>query len=138
MDLEEYLYHHIPLSQAMGIKVVEASAASATLSVPLTPNINHKQTAFGGSLHAAAALACWIYLYNRLEGAPQAQIVIAKSTTEYKAPVTANFLMTCPAPDETTWQRFLKIYQAKGKGRITLCAETPGFCFQGEFALIKR
>ncbi|MFB3040360.1 MAG: YiiD C-terminal domain-containing protein, partial [Candidatus Poribacteria bacterium] len=64
--LEEYLHEHIPLSKAIGVKVVEADSAGVTLSAPLAPNINHRETVFGGSASAVAILAAWTLLYVRL------------------------------------------------------------------------
>jgi thioesterase domain-containing protein len=57
--LKEYLYQHIPLSQALGLEVIEASLENIVLGAPFLPNINHKHTVFGGSLHALSTLACW-------------------------------------------------------------------------------
>ena len=56
MNLEKYLHKHIPISSAMGVKVDVASSERVVLSAPFLNNINHKQTVFGGSLHAVATL----------------------------------------------------------------------------------
>ena len=52
--VEEYLHRHIPLSKAMGIQVVEASADGVVLGAQFEPNLNHQDTVFGGSASAAA------------------------------------------------------------------------------------
>lgn len=124
-QLTEYLYEHIPLSAAMGIKVVKANSHQVILSAPLSNNINHKKTVFGGSLHASATLACWSLLYLKLREAVKepVQIVIAKSEVMYCAPVETDFFVECAVPDEIAWCRFLKMLQTKKKGRIELFAQ---------------
>ena len=47
----------MPLSQAMQVTVVEASFQQVVLTAPLAPNINHRETVFGGSASAVAILA---------------------------------------------------------------------------------
>ena len=69
-ELQTYLHQHIPLSQAMQVTVVEASLQQVVLTVPLAPNINHRETVFGGSASAVANLAAWsmLHLGSRLRG----------------------------------------------------------------------
>src|SRR6266540_3523639 len=50
--LQKYLHDHIPLSKAMDVEVVEATDDGVTLAAPLAPNINHRETVFGGSASA--------------------------------------------------------------------------------------
>lgn len=58
-ELDHYLHEHIPLSQDMGVEVVVADWNSVTLRAPLAPNINHRETVFGGSASAVAIPAAW-------------------------------------------------------------------------------
>jgi thioesterase domain-containing protein len=66
-ELAQYLHEHIPLSRAMGVEVVEATWDGVSLRAPLAPNINHRETVFGGSASAVAILAAWALLYVRLQ-----------------------------------------------------------------------
>lgn len=117
--LKKFLYNSMPLCSAMGLDVVMAELNHVILSAPLQPNINHKKTAFGGSLHALATLACFSLVHVNVKG----EIVIAGSEVEYLAPVTADFQAECKMPDHQEWERFLKIFQKKGRARIQLAAE---------------
>ena len=65
-DLEHYLHEHIPLSRAMQAQVLAASTEGITLGAPLAPNINHRETVFGGSASALAILAAWALVHTRL------------------------------------------------------------------------
>ncbi|HBQ60600.1 MAG TPA: thioesterase, partial [Balneolaceae bacterium] len=47
-QIEEYLYKHIPITKALGVEVVEFSKEGVQFKAPLTNNINHRSTAFGG------------------------------------------------------------------------------------------
>lgn len=138
--LESYLLQHIPISAAMGVKVESASNEQVILSAPFFNNINHKNTVFGGSLHAVATLACWSLLHVNLSGA---QIVIASSEICYKAPVAADFKAECRMPDLLEWERFQKILQKKGKARIKLNAKIfqgsqLGVDYSGQFVAIQE
>ena len=48
--LESYLHEHIPITRAMQVRVVEIGPEHARLTAPLAPNINHRETVFGGGL----------------------------------------------------------------------------------------
>lgn len=138
--LEEYLYSHIPISQAMGIRVEFASPQKITLFAPFANNINHKKTVFGGSLHAVATLACWCLLHVRLNE-KHIQIVITHSEVSYHAPVSGDFTVECSVPEISEWERFINMLQAKGKSRINLSATVHHqnrLCveYQGTFAAL--
>jgi thioesterase domain-containing protein len=141
--LEKYLHQNIPLSQAMGIQVEEASAVKIILKAPLTPNINHKKTVFGGSLHAAATLACWSLLHLNLKELQDVQIVIAKSEVNFQAPVLGDFTAECLLPEKKIWERFLKVLEAKSKAPIHLLAhirssEQICVAYHGVFVVLKN
>lgn len=123
--LETYLWAHIPLTKAMGIKSELATSQKIVLSAPLSLNINHKLTAFGGSLHSIATLACWSLLHVNLKklGFEKAQIVIAKSEVSYLIPVNSDFKAECCFSDSLEWDKFFKTLTRKGKARIELKAK---------------
>ncbi len=109
-ELKTFLfYDSMPLCSAMGIEVIKAGPDRVILSAPLQPNINHKKTAFGGSLHSLTTLACFSLVHVNVKG----EIVISGSEIEYLAPVTADFQAECKMPDPAEWERFLKIFQKK-------------------------
>lgn len=118
-ELKTFLYNSMPLCSAMGIEVVKADNDHIIVSAPLLPNINHKKTAFGGSLHSLATLACFSLVHVNVKG----ETVIASSEIEYLAPVTSDFIAECKKPESTDWERFLKIFEKKGRARIQLSSE---------------
>jgi thioesterase domain-containing protein len=125
-ELQSVLHHEIPLSQQIALVVRRYDGERLTLAAPLAPNINHKATAFAGSLTAVATLAGWgaVWLLLRehdLSGA----IVIQESATRYLLPVGGDFLATCARPAAGETERFLAALRRRGKARLRLAVEIP-------------
>src|SRR5882762_1797906 len=92
IDLERYLHEHIPLSKAMQVSVVSVQTDGVTLRAPLAPNINHRDTVFGGSASAVAILAAWSLLHVRLRAQGLAsRLVIQRNTMDYALPILGEF-----------------------------------------------
>jgi thioesterase domain-containing protein len=122
--LEAYLYEHIPLSKHLGVRVEHAGLDSVRLLAPLEPNLNHRQTGFGGSICAVAILAGWSLLWYRLhDRAAGSNIVIQRNSVDYITPVTADFTATCVTPSAAHWKRFEDAFEQRGRGRIDLDVE---------------
>lgn len=103
----------------MGVRVLEAGAARVRLEAPLEPNLNHRATAFGGSVAALAILAGWALVHVRLraEGV-SARTVIQETAVRYDAPIHGVFTAVCDAPDAAAWARFTKTVTRRGRGRV--------------------
>jgi thioesterase domain-containing protein len=100
-ELQDYLHTRIPLSRAMAVEVRAASEEGVTLYAPIEPNINHRDTVFGGSASAVAILAAWSAIYVRMRAAGLAgRIVIRRSTMSYDRPMSTGFTATAAAPDD--------------------------------------
>lgn len=67
--VEHYLHEHIPITRAMGLKVTAYDGDSVRLWAPLEPNLNHRNTAFGGSLSTLGILAGWSLLHVKMQEA---------------------------------------------------------------------
>jgi thioesterase domain-containing protein len=123
-ELTTYLHDHIPLSAAMQLSVEELGAGGVTLSAPLEPNINHRHTAFGGSIASLATLAGWSLVHVGLTdvGLPS-RVVVMSSQIEYLAPATETFVAHCAPPRSEDWNRFVGSVRRRGKGRLSLSVE---------------
>lgn len=142
VDLENYLHDHIPLSKAMGVSVMSVDEGSVVLGAPLAPNINHRETAFGGSVSALAILAAWGVLHarTRREGL-SARLVIQRNEVEYEQPIEGTFRSTAHLVEEE-WQRFARLFAKRGKARIAIRSEVEfagriAARFSGEFVALK-
>jgi thioesterase domain-containing protein len=123
MLLERYLHQQIPLSAAMGVRVRMATPDRVQLSAPLTPNVNHNETVFGGSAAALATLSAWTLLHIRIARAElRARLVIQRSSMEYELPIPGDFDAVCRFSDEAAWERFRAILVRRGRARLTLAA----------------
>jgi thioesterase domain-containing protein len=121
--VQDYLHEHIPLSKAMGVQVRKADTSGVVLSAPLGPNINHRETVFGGSAASLAVLAAWSVVHFGLqrEGL-SCRVVIQKATMSYDKPMASAFTAQCDAPDAETWQRFFAMVKRKKMARITMAS----------------
>lgn len=123
-ELEAVLHHEIPLSRQMGLTVQRYDGACLALQAPLAPNINHKATAFAGSLNAVMTLAGWGTVWLLLaERDLQGTIVIQESTTRYQLPVGHDFTAICRVPQADEAERFLAGLRRRGKARLALKVE---------------
>ena len=144
-DVERYLHAHIPLSAAMQVRVRAASFDRVELAAPLAPNINHRETAFGGSIAALATLSAWTLLNLRLQQVVignGARLVIQRNTMSYDEPIRGDFSALCTLADPALWQRFLTTYERRGRARITLSASVihagrAAAGFEGEFVALR-
>lgn len=143
-DLEAVLHHDIPLTREMGIQVLGWQNHQLRLRLPLAPNINHKSTLFGGSLYCGAVLAGWGWLYLRLKeaGIDDGHIVIQDGQISYPRPVRRDGVAVCEGTDEASWEKFIKLYQRRGRARMTLNtrimadgSEETAVEFVGQFVL---
>jgi thioesterase domain-containing protein len=125
--LQHTLNQEIPLTRAMGIEVVEVTNESVRLRAPLEDNINHKSTAFGGSLYSVAVLAGWGLIYTRLQALGlHAHIVIQESRIEYLHPVKQDIEAVCQIESERTFERLIRVFDKKSKARINLDVVVAG------------
>ncbi|HKT37128.1 MAG TPA: thioesterase domain-containing protein [Ktedonobacterales bacterium] len=122
--LQEVLHHEIPLSRQIGLVAQDYDGECLALRAPLAPNINHKSTAFAGSLNATATLAGWglTWLLLREQGL-RGVIVIHESNARYELPVADDFVATCRRPPERAVERFLAALRRRGKARLALTVE---------------
>ena len=119
-ELETYLHDHIPLSRAMAVRVVSLAAEKVILGAPLGPNINHRETVFGGSASAVAILSAWSLLHLRLTAAGQpSRLVIQRNSMEYLAPIAGDFTATAALGPDANWDSFLRMLARKGVARIS-------------------
>lgn len=129
--LEERLHHEIPLSTKMGVKIRSIARDHVALEAPLEPNINHKSTAFGGSVHSLAVLSCWALVTSILEHEemPVSYVVVQDSQIDYLAPISGDFEAVSAWESEGALQKFLSTLKRRGLARVRL---TSKVCFKGE------
>ena len=139
-ELERLLHAEIPLSRAMGVRVAGFDAHGLTLAAPLAPNINHKDTAFGGSLATLATLAGWGLLQIVMRDLAAVTVVIQDCHVQYLQPVVTDFAAICRTPDAATLQQLRDRLQRKGLARVALdvaigSEPQPAVRYRGRFVV---
>lgn len=125
--LTAFLHEQIPLTHAMGLRAVEASAQRLVLEAPLAPNKNHLGTAFGGALHTLPLLACYSALWMVLrEAGIDGHVVVKHSEANYRAPVTGPLRAVCVRPSAAAGTVFLNDLRRHKKARMELSAVVEG------------
>lgn len=141
-SLEQSFHELIPLSTAMGLRADAYDGKSLTVSAPLAPNINHQQSAFGGSLFAVAALAGWGLMQMKLsELMLDCNTVVMGGEVTYSKPVYDDLICTCRLPDDA--EAFFERLDVEGKATTQLtctfeCDGEVAMQLQGNYFLNKR
>jgi thioesterase domain-containing protein len=122
-EFTQYLHRHIPLTAAVGAQVLRYRPGEIEISAPFAPNINHRGTAFGGSLATLGILSGWAVLHLALrEEKMEARLVIQNSSTDFAEPVNEDFIAVSrlPPPDR---ERFMKTLRRYRRARVTVNTE---------------
>lgn len=150
--LKRFFIEHLPITQFMGLEVESYNGETLILTAPLEPNINDKQTAFGGSLYNTAVMACWgmIYLKTQEKNIICSQVV-SEGGMKYIGPVDGRIRAICHAPSVEQLADFLDMFEREGRAKIALEAavyndtsmmkidpETkPSALFKGQYVILK-
>jgi len=120
--LSDFMTQHLPIAQALGIEVDSFSQQQLVLNAPLQPNINDKQSAFGGSIYSVCVMTCWgmVYLHALNNKIDAPNIAVGKAEIKYRAPVLSDFQAKCTVPDIEVFDDFISEYWQQGKAKITL------------------
>ncbi|WP_413584528.1 YiiD C-terminal domain-containing protein [Bdellovibrio sp. HCB274] len=117
-DFIQVLADNIKLYEHLGITVQELSSQRVVFKVSLEKNLNHKGTAFGGSLYATGVLSAYALVLAGLKHHQinTENIVIAKGVIEYHRPIDSDFTIVCEFPDAASEQQFYQ--ELKDKQRV--------------------
>lgn len=103
----------------MDVRVLEAGPDGVRIEAPLEPNLNHRKTAFGGSVAALAILAGWTLIHVRLKREGHVtRTVIQDSAVHYDEPIHGSFRAVCGRVADDAWERFTRALTQRGKGRL--------------------
>jgi thioesterase domain-containing protein len=119
-QLETLLHEEIPLTRALGIRAASYDGRCLALSAPLAPNVNHKSTAFGGSLYSLAVVCGWGLIHLKLtEAGLHKHIVIQESSIRYLRPVSDDMRAAC-CVDGAALERFMRTLHRHDRARLDL------------------
>jgi thioesterase domain-containing protein len=118
-DAEQYFHEQIPITRAMGVRVVAHDESGFAVEAPVALNSNHLRTGFGGSINAVATLAAYGLLWVELRD-PAVHVVVAESSIRFLRPVRTVIHAICSRPGRDEWAAFQTRFAEKGKARVTL------------------
>lgn len=142
--LEEIFHNEIPITRAMGIRVLRYDGTSLVLRAPLAANVNDKGTAFGGSLYSLLVLAGWGLIRLKLkEESISGDIMIHESSVSYSQPITDDWEAHCRLPGNEEYTSFLEKLHARGRARLALESRImtdsgPAVSFRGSYAVVVK
>jgi thioesterase domain-containing protein len=142
-ELEKFLHEKIPLTQAMGVRVIETGPRRLVLEAPLAPNVNHLGSVFGGALHTLPTLACYAALWTLLvENGVDGHVVVKTSHASYRQPVRGTFRASCLRPPPGLAESFINELRRFKKARMELSSVIegthgrPAVDFHGSFVAV--
>ena len=118
-EAEEYFHAQIPITRAMGVRVVARNEDQFVVEAPVAQNSNHLRTGFGGSINAVATLAGYGFLWSALRDKPS-HVVIAESSIRFFRPVRQMIRAICLRPDAEEWNAFRSRFAKDGQASIQL------------------
>ncbi|GAB5408126.1 MAG: thioesterase domain-containing protein [Balneolaceae bacterium] len=142
-EAQHYIYTNIPITKAMGFKIVELSRTEVRLSAPLKKNINHRGSAFGGSIDSLFLTTGWAFIRFLINHYTPTPIIVGnKGSTTFLKPILKNFEAHLTIPSKEEVDSFLSTFERFGKARITLAAviedeEKEFAVFKGDYVVVK-
>lgn len=127
----------------MDFEVTEFDSQNITLTAPLEPNINHQQTAFGGSINSLLIMVAWSWIHRSLlDHSETGSIVIQNSQASFISPITNSMEASAIPPEREEVQKFYTMLRKFGKGRIKLQSVVKengkiAARFEGSFVVLK-
>jgi thioesterase domain-containing protein len=125
-ELERSVLAEIPLARAMQLTLREYDGEHLTLAAPLSPNINDKGCAFGGSLISVMTLAGWGLVVLKLrEISRECDVYVQDSNVRYLAPMWSDFIAVARLASGESWESFEAMLKQKGRTRATVDCRVP-------------
>lgn len=120
-EFQEFMYSNIPLTKKMDFTIEDFEDEKISVKALLKTNINHKSTAFGGSISTVLTMCGWAAVFKIIkEIDEEAHIVIQKSCVNYIKPITKDFTALYEVKNREEIQNFIKTYNKYGKARMEI------------------
>ncbi|RNC28768.1 MAG: hypothetical protein AWM53_01209 [Candidatus Dichloromethanomonas elyunquensis] len=121
LAFQQLIYEQIPITEKMGLEIIEFKPLSVKILARLKPNLNHKCTAFGGSINSLMTVCGWAAVFiNIKKFDSDSHIVIQRSNIEYLSPINQDFIAECKIEKYETIEKFLLSYKKYNRARIKL------------------
>ena len=106
-EVLEYIQKNIPITKELGVSISKYTGDVLVIDAPLAANINHKNSAFGGSLSSIAILSAWALLFvKQKELKLDVTLVIQESKFSFLFPVLKDFQALAYTPKKKILPNF--------------------------------
>ena len=121
-EVDNILRDKIKLYEHLGITIVEINSHKAHFHVSLEKNLNHKGTAFGGSLYATGVMAAYALVLAGLKHYQIStdNIVISKGEISYLRPVDTDFDVIASFPYADDEEAFYNEIKTRKRAKKTV------------------
>ena len=114
-----FLYQHIPSVKFMQLKLLSCDDNTLLATAPAKPNLNDKQTIFGGSSSALMTVCGWSLIkYNLEQMGFKNDVVIADAHTRWKKAQKDDLIIN--AHCDCDWPDILRALNNKQQPKITI------------------
>lgn len=145
-ELQNYIVKNIPIVKEMGFIIEDIGDNQVIVSGEYKKHINHTNSVFGGSISSVMTLAGWGRVRILIEDIDKNAVILIKSnSTNFIKPVVEDYIVITESLLEKDIEKFKKIYNKFGKGRIMVNAVLKHRNsneilaeFIGEFVAIKK
>ncbi|MEN6349571.1 MAG: YiiD C-terminal domain-containing protein [Syntrophomonas sp.] len=143
LEFQQFLHNNIPITDKMGVEVLELKPSRVRLRARLEPNLNPHGTAFGGSINTLMLVCGWSTVFeNVIDHDVNSHIVIRKSSIEYLSPITNDIIAECTIENQEIIEKLLADYDKFGKAKIDLtvvcmAGEKTAARFNGQYVVFK-
>ena len=123
-EINQHLHEQIPMTAQMGIRVQSFSDEGVIATAPLKANINHQQSAFGGSIAALGIVTGFVAIWGSLQlRTISAELVIQHSETEFSKPGLADMESRSRTLSENALESFTTTLTDNGTARILVTSD---------------
>ncbi len=144
-ELQSYIYEHIPVIAQNHFEIQEIKDEQVFFKGSLKEHINHRDSAFGGSLSSLMILTAWSAVRIMTDKLKNVVIVIQNSHVDFLKPVLADFTAVNHQLPPAIRQKLFQSLQRFGKGRVTmnvdLYTNDPHdilASFKGDFVVVQK
>ncbi len=143
-SLTALLHQDIPITEALGIEVIELTGSEITIKAPLDGNTNVHGTAFAGSLYSVMSVAGWALVAHmcRVQLGNLPTVVLKHGSIKYRRPLADN-LIAISILDDKAVDHFVEQYQQHHKASIKVVVAIKSHDklateFTGEYVVVQN
>ena len=142
-EAQQYIETHIPITKAMGMTINALSMEAVRVGMPIAENINHRGSAFGGSIDSLFLTTGWAFIRFLIDHYEPTPIIVgSRGETKFIKPILEDFEASLIIPPKEEIDKFLATFDRFGRARITTQAviekEDELYAqFEGDYVVVK-